>query len=436
MGGKNIFHNSQNREKPKEEDLSLRIFKSFYGGKDRLFFIENEKRINKDNTDRLKSMVQTLLILLTLLLIFSLIGVFFSSKFFDAYHEKLVPVFVIFEIFYTVTLIRIKKIDEEKQYEKSRIYIPIVLCLTFVFALLTGTICDPGGNPNIAMGFYALFPIIFIVPMTKSISFASSSLVLFAALDFIAKGDQMFSEILPLAVCATIGVFLGIKELKTKVHDIEKTKEAMTDCLTGLTRSVPDYMAEITENINWRDDVCKVIGDIDYLKVYNDLGSHEIGDKVIVSVIQKLLTVTEAHDIELMRKHDAGDEFEFIVTGYNAREIHKIIRECINAIHSIKLDEVNLIQAKLKDPKNRDLVNELKRRYPAGFENISNPTVSIGYYRFDPFTDSKPASFDVMEARAEIAQKYAKISGRDRAVEWTAEIENEIKCNNVSKQQD
>lgn len=394
-----------------------KIVQWLFGGKDQAFFVKNAKFINAKNIKALRSAAFTLMLLQVILF---LAGVIFDIR------PDLAPIYAIFGTLFLILWLLIIKSIKDKRYGRAEVFLPILVILSYSVAILIGTIFDPNGKPIMTIVVSILLPIIFIIPLSKALSYVLIALTFFTMFDYIAKSDVAYN-LFQLSLYTFFGVLVGQGKLKSEITAIEEHNQLSTDSLTGIRNS--RYLSDLVELIKWNNHVCIGIIDIDYFKAYNDIEGHARGDEVLKRVATTLNEVFSKNGITLMRRSEAGDEFVFIATGKAAEEVAEvrpivggtIAGECLDAIRRLEIilpyKEANSYHTK-----------EYYERY--GEEGVilskdpSEPTylsISGGYCLYKARNGGKNFSLtqskkeiEIMLKKADIALSYAKKAGRGR----------------------
>lgn len=167
------------------------------------------------------------------------------------------------------------------------------------------------------------------------------------------------------------------EELKT-AHD-EMKKIAMTDTLTGIHNRYAFFTImeiEHERNNRYESQSSLIMLDLDYFKTINDTYGHDVGDRVLIDVVNKVG--------ECLRKSDTfgrigGEEFMILLP-------HTELREAVEIAERIR----TLVSEQIFDP-------------------VGNVTVSMGVvqYRVDE-------SIESFVKRVDIALYQAKELGRNR----------------------
>jgi len=156
-------------------------------------------------------------------------------------------------------------------------------------------------------------------------------------------------------------------------------KMAVSDRLTGLYNRY--YLYSKGRNlINEYPVSTVVIADIDHFKRINDTYGHDIGDKVLVNMVQTTLKSLSKQDIFV---RFGGEEFVIMFPGKSPNECKE------------KIDEI------------REVISGTK--FATGDNNFLNVTVSYGISIFQP-----GGNLDASLKNADIALYRAKENGRNR----------------------
>lgn len=394
-----------------------KIVQWLFGGKDQTFFVKNAKFINIRNIKSLRSAAFTLTLLQIVLY---LAGAVFGIR------PDLANIYAVFGILFFILWLLILKSIKDKKYQRAELFLPIFIILSYSVAILIGTVFDPGGKPIMTIVVSILLPIIFIAPLSKTLSYLLIALTTFTLFDYIAKGDLAYN-LFQLSLYTFFGILVGQGKLRDEITAIEEHNQLSTDSLTGIRNS--RYLDDLIELIKWNNHICVGIIDIDYFKAYNDIEGHAKGDEVLKRVATTLNEVFSKNEVSLMRRSEAGDEFIFVATGRAAEEIAEvrllvggtIAGECLDAIrklgiilpykeaHSLHAEEYDIRYGKetLNSPKNES--------------KPINLSISGGYCLYKARNGGKNFSLsqskreiEIMLKKADIALSYAKKDGRDR----------------------
>lgn len=394
-----------------------KIVQWLFGGKDQTFFVKNAKFINIRNIKSLRSAAFTLTLLQIVLY---LAGAVFGIR------PDLANIYAVFGILFFILWLLVLKSIKDKKYQRAELFLPIFIILSYSVAILIGTVFDPGGKPIMTIVVSILLPIIFIAPLSKTLSYLLIALTTFTLFDYIAKGDLAYN-LFQLSLYTFFGILVGQGKLRDEITAIEEHNQLSTDSLTGIRNS--RYLDDLIELIKWNNHICVGIIDIDYFKAYNDIEGHAKGDEVLKRVATTLNEVFSKNEVSLMRRSEAGDEFIFVATGRAAEEIAEvrllvggtIAGECLDAIrkleiilpykeaHSLHTEEYDIRYGKetLNSPKNEP--------------KPINLSISGGYCLYKARNGGKNFSLsqskreiEIMLKKADIALSYAKKDGRDR----------------------
>ena len=394
-----------------------KIVQWLFGGKDQAFFVKNAKFINIRNIKSLRSAAFTLTLLQIVLYLASAV---FGIR------PDLANIYAVFGILFFILWLLVLKSIKDKRYQRAEFFLPIFIILSYSVAILIGTVFDPGGKPIMTIVVSILLPIIFIAPLSKTLSYLLIALTTFTLFDYIAKGDLAYN-LFQLSLYTFFGILVGQGKLRDEITAIEEHNQLSTDSLTGIRNS--RYLDDLIELIKWNNHICVGIIDIDYFKAYNDIEGHAKGDEVLKRVATTLNEVFSKNEVSLMRRSEAGDEFIFVATGRAAAEIAEvrllvggtIAGECLDTIrklgiilpykeaHSLHAEEYGIRYGKetLNSPKNES--------------KPINLSISGGYCLYKARNGGKNFSLsqskreiEIMLKKADIALSYAKKDGRDR----------------------
>ncbi|MBT0963806.1 EAL domain-containing protein [Denitromonas iodatirespirans] len=153
------------------------------------------------------------------------------------------------------------------------------------------------------------------------------------------KSGEVFPEILTIsavrndsgAVSHFVAVFSDISRLKEHEHQLERL--AFFDDLTGLPNRVllvdrlSQTMARARRN---RGELALAYLDLDGFKEINDSLGHAVGDRVLVTIAERLTTALREEDTVA---RFGGDEFVIVLPDHRADESHEaIIRRLLDTI--------------------------------------------------------------------------------------------------------
>lgn len=391
--------------------MENKITEFLFGGKNQGFFVENAKIINIKNMKSLQNVSFTLMILQLFL---CLAGLLFDIR------RDLATIYAIFWVLFTIMWILIRKSIKEKQYQRASAFLPIVVFMAYGVAIPIGTVLDPNGKPIMTIAVSILLPILFIMPLSKTISYLAIALSAFITFDVVARGD-LKNNLFQLVLYSFFGILAGHVRLKDSISGIEDHNELSYDQLTKLRNS--RFLNDVSEMIKWNNYVCVGIIDIDYFKAYNDIKGHDSGDEVLRRVADTMNRIFSENGILLIRRSEAGDEFVFIATGKSAEEIVEkkfstgttIAQDLLRAIRKLEI-VLPYKEAYEKSP------DDFKARY-GNIPIDENPFLSIsgGYWLYTAKNGGKKLSdsqskreIDIMLKKADLALCTAKKNGRNR----------------------
>lgn len=156
-------------------------------------------------------------------------------------------------------------------------------------------------------------------------------------------------------------------------------KMAVSDRLTGLYNRYYLY-SKGRSIINDYPVSTVVIADIDHFKRINDTYGHDVGDKVLVNMVQTTLKCLTKQDIFV---RFGGEEFVILFPGKSPNETKQ------------KIDEI------------REVIS--REKFETGNNEYINVTVSYGMSTFQP-----GGSLDTVLKNADVALYRAKENGRNR----------------------
>jgi len=301
--------------------------KWIYGGQSRRFFREHQSDIQGYN----KRMIRLLLIIMPCVtFIYFILDLNSSGSTMRWSYLVCCVGFILLAVLY-VLLGRRKPVNEQ-------VWLFFLYELIFVFLLLVGPMLDPG---NIACYIPVFFIVIFlmtITPMYFSIGVAALDFVVFVAVDFYFKPqDLAFIDMVDALTCTAIGATLGQHILRGRLSEFsayDKLKAsgeselakalalANSDPLTGVrSRSAYESMEakmDLEIKAGTAEPFALVVCDVNWLKETNDELGHEAGDKLLIDcsrIISGVFSLSTVYRI-------GGDEFAVLLTDadYQNRE--------------------------------------------------------------------------------------------------------------------
>ncbi len=295
-------------------------------------------------------------------------------------------------------------------FSQAKVWVRISVVSTFLFALsLTNPLIPVSAT---LMVFFLALPTAFILPKSHIYSFMAVSITIFYILDITTKGERAMADIILVTGCLIIGSIFGKTANQAKMDVMAKNFLLETDTRTGIRNTA--YLNRIIKEMPSNNDIALAIFDIDYFKIINDSLGYAAGDRIICAVAEKLQEVLAKRDLEIIRRSDAGDEFIVIATGFNARNIHVITQECLNAIRDLPTEKIGVRK-------------DYAERYGASVipEKITQLSLSGGYSVLPPKTHVRGVlpeeELQTLQEEAENALHFAKESGRNRICRYEKE---------------
>lgn len=192
-----------------------------------------------------------------------------------------------------------------------------------------------------------------------------------------------------------------IKLQSTQLEIEKQNKElhvlATRDPLTGsLNRRAffQNFQQLFKESVEFKDKLCCIMIDIDHFKRVNDNYGHPEGDRVIKYVSN------------ILHKNSRSNDF---VGRFGGEEF------CI-ILPNIELDSAFVIAENIR--------KSIEAGEERDYDKRINFTVSLGI----SYLTDKIEQYDILLEQADRALYYAKDTGRNNTVKWTAEIEDKIKA--------
>ena len=295
-----------------------KIYKFFYGGESKEFFIENKERITSFN-------LKIISIILIIMTIVPLIYLIFFLKGTDKAMINMKTCCLIYFLIFLLTL-ELHHFVIKKNIKNVYLYFVIICELIFSFLLFVGPVYDVTNLACfIPMFFLATF-LLAIIPFPYLIIPTIINFTIFLIID---KAFNVEEEIflLNIANCLTaliLGITIGYSIIKSRVSlltSYNKLKEsseselkkaldkAFYDTLTGLqSRSAYQVLeSNVSKEIRnkTKPEFAIVYCDINDLKSINDTYGHSAGDSHIIRCAKILKEVFE--DCPVYRL--SGDEF-------------------------------------------------------------------------------------------------------------------------------
>lgn len=148
-------------------------------------------------------------------------------------------------------------------------------------------------------------------------------------------------------IIAGIPLVIGIASIReiNETQERELTEMATVDELTGLynRRYSNRYLEKYYPDTGSRSaHCCVVLGDIDYFKMINDTYGHDVGDKVLRTVSERLKQSFRETDIVCRW---GGEEFLIVLDEADTQKAYRIvdrIRQEVSA--NIEVDEIHLLK--------------------------------------------------------------------------------------------
>ncbi|WP_077339843.1 putative bifunctional diguanylate cyclase/phosphodiesterase [Pseudocolwellia agarivorans] len=173
-------------------------------------------------------------------------------------------------------------------------------------------------------GLFFVFPFIIGIFFNYSVKFALITSSILAVLVILASLHSMDSAVVArVAFPLIMTIIISYLYANTITRHREAlTLEANVDYLTGIynRRNINSWLQQQLKNVDEHALLALYFIDIDDFKRVNDNYGHAIGDKLLVSISKKLLSVTHAitDDFFILQGKVgrlAGDEFVVIISG-------------------------------------------------------------------------------------------------------------------------
>lgn len=300
-----------------------RLWKKFYGGKDRSFFLENRDSIVKYD---LKIIAITIIIMI--IASFAYLFINFPQ---DTHHYLKIACLVYLLVFAILLLFHYLIFKFETKF--PTLYYIVITEIIFTFLLLVGPIYDSTHIACFIPVFLLGYFILTINPFHKLLIINLINLAAFIVIDFIWKDISLVKiDILNSCITFILGAAVGINILEARVSQIDRYHAlkqetdselskallaANNDALTGaLTRSAYQTTESTINKIiadKKKIEFAVISVDINRLKEINDTSGHHEGDKVIIKSFKEMSEIFKGSKIFRI----GGDEFVIVVQNEN-----------------------------------------------------------------------------------------------------------------------
>ncbi len=199
--------------------------------------------------------------------------------------------------------------------------------------------------------------------------------------------SQMISliSLMVIVVGCSLILFLILERLYAKrirkQMELEMKKDILSKANSRRYGTIELTRAFKAFKKNRRRDTAIVLFDVDNFKGINDTYGHDVGDKVLTEIVNKVYQVIRSSD-SLIRW--GGDEFVGIFRGLTEENAVYICEKVVNAVASLKIQQG---------------------------EDYINPTISLGIAYFN----KKDNSFEEVLKRADAAMYMSKKAGKNKA---------------------
>jgi len=301
--------------------------KWIYGGQSRRFFREHRSEIQSYN----RKMIRLLLIIMPCVtLIYFIFDLNSSGSAMRWSYLACCVGFLLLAALYSFAG-KLKPVNDQ-------IWLFFFYELVFVFLLLVGPVLDPTNIACYVPVFFIVSFLMTITPMYFSISIAALDFVVFVAVDFCFKPQNLaFIDMVDALTCAVIGALLGQHILRGRLSEFSAQDQlrasgetelakalalANIDPLTGVSsRAAYESMeAQMDREIEAETagSFALVVCDVNWLKETNDELGHEAGDKLLIDccdIIRGVFSLSTVYRI-------GGDEFAVLLrdSDYKNRE--------------------------------------------------------------------------------------------------------------------
>lgn len=200
---------------------------------------------------------------------------------------------IMFMYFFLLVILRRtigRKMHRSGTVELYSIQIPMVL-----FAILMGTVFDPGKEAFTILVILASFPLCIIDKPYRLLVYIAVSAALFLCIDAAVKPQELFAADLNhvisstlVSIAATMFVLGDRRESLRNLITIRT--QSQTDTLTGILNRTAAQEC-IQESLNRKEPGVCILADLDNFKSINDRWGHLAGDEILRHIGQNLRTL-------------------------------------------------------------------------------------------------------------------------------------------------
>ena len=153
---------------------------------------------------------------------------------------------------------------------------------------------------------------------------------------FYQSVNSIFSFLAISVLCYIYSKDSQMLEGKLVEYNIQLVNQANTDPLTGLNnrRRTMEYLESLTNDFN-TNALSVTICDIDFFKKVNDSYGHDIGDKVLKSIAQTMISTLG--DKAFISRW-GGEEFLIVFPGINGDDAYVLLQKLVDEIAKLTFE--------------------------------------------------------------------------------------------------